>query len=346
MCQHRQDPAPLPVSHDRARGAPHDASMGRRRFLELSGGCAAHLALAGGAAPVGASTFFAASGPRRVVQEVPWGRLEEVAEGVWALVSTPLRDRTTLCNGGIVSGNAGVLMVEAFGSPEGATWMARQARALTGRWPDQVLLTHFHGDHTGGLPGVSGEEGGQPSVRATATTRELTRWTARTREDAALLGALDGVTLIPGVEPGEMDLGGRVVEVLPREGHTASDVTVELRDPPVVFCGDLVWNRFFPNYVDAVPSLLTPSVRALRREGGPVYVPGHGPLADAGDLDLYLSLLELVEAHARSAVDRGLSAREAAGEFALPEPLRDWYFFSDQYAERALGAWMAELRMG
>ena len=46
-----------------------------------------------------------------------------------------------------------------------------------------------------------------------------------------------------------------------------SDVSIEVDDPSLVFCGNLVWNGIFPNYVDAAPSALTPSVKALRRPG-------------------------------------------------------------------------------
>ncbi|NIQ56544.1 MAG: hypothetical protein GWN02_20295, partial [Gemmatimonadetes bacterium] len=57
----------------------------------------------------------------------PWGRLLRLGEGVWALESTPLRDRKTLCNGGIVQGRGGVALIEAFGSGEGFEWMVEQA---------------------------------------------------------------------------------------------------------------------------------------------------------------------------------------------------------------------------
>ncbi|HSG48307.1 MAG TPA: MBL fold metallo-hydrolase [Longimicrobiales bacterium] len=343
-CTHTrsEESAGIPIRH-RDRKAGTAGSWDRRGFLRAAGGCAAHLAMAAAAAPLRVSSLFAATATARVTQEVPWGRLEEVSEGIWALVSTPLADPTTLCNGGIIRGHAGVIMVEAFGSPRGAAWMAEQARALTGRWPDQVLLTHYHGDHTGGLPGIFHGEGSDPTPRATAATRELTRGTARSREDAALLAALERVSVLPGVAPMELDLGGKVVEVRPLEGHTASDLVVEVRDPAVVFCGDLVWNRFFPNYVDAVPSLLTASVTALRRDAGVVYIPGHGPLAGAAELQIYLELLARVEEQARRAHASGLNASEAAREFTLPSPLDEWFLFSDGYPERALGAWLAEL---
>ncbi|MEJ2539486.1 MAG: MBL fold metallo-hydrolase [Gemmatimonadota bacterium] len=286
--------------------------------------------------------LFAADHPRRVVQEVPWGRLERVAEGVWAMVSTPLEDRRTLCNGGIIQGPAGVVMVEAFGSTEGGTWMAEQARRLTGRWPDQVVVTHYHGDHSSGLPGLQEAEE-SAAVRMTEHTRRRTRETAEAGENTALAEALQGVTLLPDARHTVLDLGGRSVRVVPREGHTGSDVTVELDDPSVVFCGDLVWHRFFPNYMDARPSELTRSVASLVRERATAYVPGHGPLADPAQLELYRALLDEVEAHAREAHAAGRSAAEAAETFRLPAPLSEWFRFSDTYPERALGAWLQEL---
>ena len=41
------------------------------------------------------------------------------------------------------------------------------------------------------------------------------------------------------------------------------DLTIEVLDPRVVWCGDLVWNGLFPNFVDATPSRQTAHVRRL-----------------------------------------------------------------------------------
>jgi glyoxylase-like metal-dependent hydrolase (beta-lactamase superfamily II) len=318
----------------------------RRQFLQAAGGCTAHLAFFGAVSGGSARRLFASAHPARVVQEVSWGRIEEVADGIWALISTPLQDRTTLCNGGFIAGRSGVVMVEAFGSPEGAAWMAEQCRALTGRWPDRVVLTHYHGDHTAGLPGLAGGGSRAGAVNATDVTRDLVARTASQGEAEALLASLEDVTLLRPDGATEFDLGDRTVRVVPRRGHTASDVSIEVSDPSVVFCGDLVWNRFFPNYVDAVPSELSTSVRALRREEQSLYVPGHGPLADGNDFAAYLELLDRVEEQARRAHEAGRSAAEAAEGFALPPELEGWFRFSPQYPERAISAWLRELGRG
>src|SRR5690606_29904210 len=139
-----------------------------------------------------------------------------------------------------------------------------------------------------------------------------------------------------------IDLGGRTVRIIPRDGHTRSDVTVELDDPAVVFCGDLVWNAMFPNYVDAIPSRLSRSVASLMRSTPTVYVPGHGPIASAQDMQLYRTVLDAVEAAARAAKARGQSAAEAAASFRLPAEAVEWTLFSPRYFETAIGAWLRE----
>jgi glyoxylase-like metal-dependent hydrolase (beta-lactamase superfamily II) len=296
--------------------------------------------------PPGARRFLSLGQGRPVVVEVPWGRLEQVGEGLWALISTPLTgDRTTLCNGGIIVGSAGTLVVESFASPTGAAWMAEQARALTGRWPTHVVLTHFHGDHTYGIEGY--EASATPDLIATEVTRELVLRADAERgvgNDSLRRRMLADVVILDPVSATDIDLGGRSVRVVPRQGHTPSDVTVELDDPSVVWCGDLVWNRMFPNYRDAVPSRLSRDVRALVRSHDSVYVPGHGPLAGTSDLESYMEVIDLVEQAARRAHERGIAAAQAAEDFQIPESLGEWTMFSPRYHEVALSAWEKELR--
>jgi len=271
-----------------------------------------------------------------------FGRLEQVADGIWALVSTPLDgDRTTLCNGGIVRGRDGVLAIEAFMEPRGAEWLATRARELAGRWPTHVVLTHYHADHTNGVAGY-GASAPQPIVRATSTTRDQA--VARNQPpDAARSAALGRVSPLSGAAGDSIDLGGRVVRLLAHRGHTDSDVALEVEDPHVVFCGDLVWNGMFPNYVDASPTRLSEAVRALRRSKDTVYVPGHGALAREPEFDRYLAVIDEVEHAARRAHAQGLSAADAAARFTLPPSLGEWLLFNKAFFERAFSAWYRDL---
>lgn len=312
---------------------PNGSASTRRDFLRWTASYAAGAALAWGWPATAAAAI---PRPRPGTAAEPWGRLEPIGSDVWAMLSTPLTDRTTLCNGGLIAGRDGVLMVEAFGGDAGARWMRERARALTRREPTQVLITHYHADHTGGL-------------RAARQAGAELWCTARTRDDVlernqdAPVHLLGDALLVP--EQGErvLDLGGRRVRLVARDGHTASDAVAVVEDAGIVFAGDLVWYGMFPNFVDARPSRLTPAVRRLREMDARVYVSGHGRTTDAEGLDGFIALLDLVERAARDAQAKGISAAEAGAAFRMPDAMSDWTLFNPRYFERAIGAWMQEL---
>lgn len=315
--------------------------MNRRSFFGVAGSCAAHLALTLGAGTTAARSAFAALSLGKVATTPPWGRIEELAEGAWALVSTPLAngDTRTFSNGGIIGGRDGVLVVEGFASDEGAGWMAESARELTGKSPTHVVLTHYHGDHSHGLSGY----GDGPILVSTDATRA---GVAKMVERGHGQGAHEAlsrseVQLID--EPITIDLGGRSVRIVPRAGHTSSDLVVVLEDPRIVWCGDLVWNGLFPNYMDATPSVLSEHVGALHEHPAEVWVPGHGSLADHDALMAYKALLDDVESAARRAIEAGTPVGVAAREYAPPESLGEWTRFSPGYYGVAFEAWRREL---
>ena len=312
--------------------------VSRREFLSQTGSCAAHLSLASLLIPRErwASWTRGAAGP--IVAQEKFGRLEKVADGVWALISDPLSgDRTTLANGGIIAGRNGVLAVEGFFMPKGATWLAEQARALTGRWPTHVVLTHYHADHVNGLAGYAAG-GPAPKILSTSVTREQ----ALTRNQPADSARTDALRAAAELAAGPVDLGGRTVRITTLGGHTDSDAVVTLDDPMITFGGDLVWHGMFPNYVDAKPSVLAKTVASLKRQGA-TYVPGHGAVGKDAEFDRYVAMLGAVEAGARKAHAAGTPAAEAANAFALPPALGEWTVFAKVFFERAFTAWYKEL---
>jgi glyoxylase-like metal-dependent hydrolase (beta-lactamase superfamily II) len=316
--------------------------IGRRQFLAQSTSCAAHLALAASFAPPTLRHLWARHAAGPVVAAEPFGRLERVADGVWAMISTPLAgDRTTLANGGLIAGKDGVLAIEGFNTPEGARWLAAQSRELTGKWPTHVVVTHYHADHANGVAGYLDVEH-RPAVRTTPATRELVL-TRNVPADSSRTAALQDAVLVSASAATSLDLGGRTVTITPASGHTASDLTVEIAEPGVLFCGDLLWNGMFPNYVDATPTVLDRAVRALRRRAGTIYVPGHGAVADEADFDRYVAMLGEIGQAARRAREQGLTAAAAGTAYSLPPALGEWLLFNKIFFERAFGAWYKEL---
>ncbi len=328
-------------------------AIDRRTFLGFAGSCAlgscaAHVLLTMGAGTASARRLFAAVPRGPLAGREPWGRVEKLADGAWALVSTPLaggKDATrTFSNGGIVDGRDGVVLVEGFATKEGARWLAGVARELTGRSPTHVILTHYHGDHSNGLAGYE-TEGSGPIYFSTAATREDLEARAGEQESASTaVEMLSGerVRMVEG-DAVTIDLGNRRVRIEPRSGHTRSDLVVVLEDPRLVWCGDLVWNGLFPNYMDATPSDLSRHVRALIDERAERWVPGHGSLADREQLETYLALLDDVEAAARRAIEAGTPAAVAAGDYRPRGEPGDWVLFSPRYYEVAFQAWEREL---
>jgi glyoxylase-like metal-dependent hydrolase (beta-lactamase superfamily II) len=316
-------------------------SIDRREFLAQSGACAAHLALAAGMMPAALRNAWAHTPTGAIVARESFGNLERVADGVWALISTPLKgDQTTVANGGIIAGRNGVLAIEGFQTPEGAAWLAGKARQLTGKWPTHVALTHYHADHSNGVSAYLTDTE-HPKVESTSRTIQLV---LEKKPDDPRTAALKDATLLSGTESTLLDLGGRGVRVIPRAGHTESDLSLELDEPSVVFCGDLFWNGMFPNFVDAVPTQLNASVRAMRRAKDTMYVPGHGAVGRGSDYDRYVAVLSEVEQAARRALVAGMTAAEAGAAFSLPPSLGEWVLFSKAFFQRAFEAWFRELK--
>ncbi len=321
------------------------AELSRRDLL--SGVAAAGLGF--WLAPAAPALAFQAPPAFRVVAEEPFGRIEQLAEGVWAVVSTPLehRDMTTLCNGGLVAGKERVLAIETFAGVAGARWVGGKARELAGRWPTDVVISHHHGDHANGLLGFAADAGARPRLWISQKTRELilgaAGGAADTDEGAAMKEWLEAATVIDPASPTELDLGGKKVSLRVRSGHTPSDVTVEVAGASVAFSGDLVWNQMFPNYVDAIPTRFAASVRELTRVDATTWVPGHGPLATASDVVQFAGLIDSVEVAARSGIERGIAAAAAAVEYRLPAAFAAWTLFNPRYFETAISAWYREL---
>lgn len=323
--------------------------LDRRTFVGALGSCAAHLFFTLGADTASARQLFAMPSANPVVDAEPWGRLERLAEGAWALISTPLSGGPdagrTVSNGGIIAGRDGVAVVEGQASEEGASWLADAARRLTGRWPTHVILTHYHGDHSNGLAGHRAG-GRKPVFYSTAETREDLAASARERgQPSTAVATLRGerVELVANAAPTTLDLGGRRIRIVPRSGHTRSDLVVILEDPRLVWCGDLVWNGLFPNYMDATPSDLSRHVRALSSEPADRWVPGHGSVADTDALERYRALLDDVEAAARRGIEAGTPVEIVARDYRPPVELGEWVLFSPRYYEVAFRAWQREL---
>lgn len=330
------------------------STLNRRSFLS---GAATLTALAACNTKDGSQTASAQEPLGELIDDQTFASLRKIGENIWAVVSKPLNEDgsfnpQTVCNGGLIAGADRVVAIEAFLQPTGAAWLSAQAETLLGRPITDVIITHFHADHSGGLAGFQrGADG--PEIIATETTRQLIyeRYASPTTEiegtpfrAPAIRPVLPTRILTDEHQPSQMDLGGgRTLTLDPKKGHTPSDLAIHVDDAPVIFAGDLIWAGIFHNYVDAIPSHLTPAVKDLLKDPAKTIVTGHGYIAKAGDLGNYVSLLELVEEKARAAYTAGDTPEQGAKDFTVPESLGDWMLFNPSYYQTAFEAWRREL---
>lgn len=316
----------------------------RRDFLRVSGGCLAHVMLMSACASRSTRQRWTAPA-NPTVTTTPFARLDLIAPDTWAVISTPLGgDRTTYANGGIIAGRNGVIAVEGFYRPAGATWLAERARELTGKWPTHVVLTHYHVDHASGVSGYRAPGGQTPALRATTATRDLAigGGPVAPPKDDALLRAYADVVIVNATAHSRIDLGNRQVELVPLSGHTKSDVAIVDENADVTFAGDLLWNGMFPNYVDATPTALRASMQQLANRTAHTFVGGHGAVANASAVSRYLGLLDDIERAARAGFTAGRTPAEIAAAYAVPASLGEW-MASKAGVERAMTAWARAL---
>lgn len=310
----------------------------RRAFLTQSISCGAYIAGLAAFAPKKVRAAFRPQNADDVVTEESWGRIEKVADNMWAVISTPFADGDylTVSNGGIIAGSDRVLIVEAYMDPKGAEWVIEWAKKLTGRLPTDGVITHYHADHSSGASAFTKAE---QSFRmwTTPETNELV--TESRKERPADVPQLENVSRLNPDRPTEIDLGDLTVNVSPKQGHTPSDVVIEVSEPHVLWCGDLYFHRMVPNYLDALPKALNESIATLAQNEGASFVPGHGSVTQIDELKGYQEFLMSMQTTIRSAFDKGLGQDEAIEQFKMPEAYEDYYIFSPQVIPRMIAAW-------
>ncbi len=158
------------------------------------------------------------------------------------------------------------------------------ARALRGRSPLLIALTHMHFDHTGGAARLQARTGAgalahPPDARALAEgDSELTC--------SGWLGERQMPLRVREVKDGEViDLGDAELEVLHTPGHSAGSMCLYDRESGVLFSGDTVFTGGGVGRWDLPTGSREELVRSLERlnelDVEAIY-PGHGPWAERG----------------------------------------------------------------
>ena len=244
-------------------------------------------------------------------------------EGVSALGSPA--NQNFISNAGFVVTPAGVVVIDALGSPALATRLLAEIRKVTSQPVTHVIVTHYHADHIYGLQTFKAQ--GARIIAHVAAKAYLNSETARLRLDTSrqeLAPWIDAQTRLVEADEWidkdkELVVGGvrfQLKHVGP--SHTLEDLAIYMPSEKVLFAGDLVFRSRIPYVGQADSRHWIVALDDLLAFDTTVIVPGHGPLSSEARKDMQLTRDYLVY------------LRKAMGEAARNlEPFEEAYKATD-----------------
>jgi glyoxylase-like metal-dependent hydrolase (beta-lactamase superfamily II) len=243
-------------------------------------------------------------------------------EGLSALGSPA--NQNFISNAGFVITPAGVVVIDALGSPALARRLLAEIRRHTDKPVTHVILTHYHADHIYGLQVL---KAAGATIIANDEGREyLNSDTARLRLEQSrkdLAPWIDAGTHLVAADrwlTGDTDIvvGGVTFQVRHvGPAHTPEDEVIYVPGEKVLFAGDLVFRGRIPYVGQADSGHWVTALDTLLAFDTKVIVPGHGPASrqPREDMELtrdYLLYLRKVMGEAAKNMDPWESAYQAA----------------------------------
>lgn len=205
-------------------------------------------------------------------------------------------NRNFISNAGFVVTPAGVVVIDALGSPQLARELLEAIARITPQPVTHVVVTHYHADHIYGLQEF--RRRGAKIVAHRAALEYIHSDTAASRLQAsrAELGPwIDAQTRLVTPDqwldgPGELLVGGMRIVLQPvGPAHTPEDLVVFLPAERVLFAGDLVFRGRIPFVGQADSRQWIAALDTLAKMDPLVVVPGHGALSTSARADMELT---------------------------------------------------------
>lgn len=215
-------------------------------------------------------------------------------EGVSALGSPA--NQNFISNAAFVVTPAGVVVIDALGSPALTERLAAEIRKITPQPITHVIVTHYHADHIYGLQTFKAMgahiiahraakeylNSDAARLRLEASRQELAPWV---NEDTHLVEADEWLDGDKTITVGGMEF--RISNVGP--SHTPEDLVVYLPQEKVLFAGDVVFRSRIPYVGKADSRHWIAALKTLLNFDARIIVPGHGPLSHEARKDMLLT---------------------------------------------------------
>lgn len=245
--------------------------------------------------------------------------LHQVSPSAWyvqglSALGSPA-NQNFISNAAFVVTPAGVVVIDALGSPALATRLIAEIKKITALPVTHVLVTHYHADHIYGLQVF--KTIGAKIIGHRAALIYLNSETAQQRLQASRLQLSpwvdDKTRLVEADEwidtDQDLTIGGVHFQVKPvGPAHTPEDLAFYLPSEKVLFAGDLVFRSRIPFVGQADSRHWITALDQLLAFDTQVIVPGHGPLSNEARKDMQQTREYLV--YLRTTMGRATEAME------------------------------------
>jgi glyoxylase-like metal-dependent hydrolase (beta-lactamase superfamily II) len=341
------------------------ANVSRRKFLTVAGGAGALYSFAG-ALPFPSSALGKMIEHPQIAQtpiaDAGFASVRKIGEGLYATISDTSKGRTTICNGGFLVGKDAALLVEGFGTPDGAAFQMNTLRKVSAAPAAGALNTHYHYDHTLGNAYYAGN-GIQLWAHVAVPERIVESYAVMQRTDRGAFvapmekrvanaktetskqhaegdlmlfgGAFDLVNKValtlpnrlldPAKLPLSVDLGHFPVVIESYAGHSGTDLIVRAPEHKVVYAGDLLFSGAYQVTFD--PKCTISGWRDTLKtfstwDKDTIFVPGHGQPCGQEGIQLLRDVFDELAGQAEKMFQAGVPVAEAAERYAVPDKFK------------------------